>query len=369
MKEKELVTLRQRPLKNGGFSLSLDYMIDGVRTRENLKMYLLPGKTRQIQAMNADTMRAALAAKAKRILDLQNRRAGIPRKKKDLLLLEFMEEQREEYMERNQPGYAEKLKFTADWVRRFNKNISLHTVDKDWVLAFCRYMRKGGLSEGTVFLYFSVLSVTFNAAYREDLMSENPIKKIDRSLKPKKPESVREYLTLEEIKQLIATPCSHESASQAFLFSCFTGLRLSDIETLDWSQIRKNGDGWQVQARMHKNRRLIYIPLAENALAQLPSPMKDKGRVWEDLLSRPKLRAAIDKWVRKAGINKHITFHSARHTYATLLLTYGANIYTVSALLGHASVNTTQIYAKIVDENKRRTVNLIPDIVVGKDRP
>ena len=261
MKQKELVTLRQRPLKNGGYSLSLDYMIDGVRTRENLKMYLRPEKTRQDRGINQDTLRVAQALKAKRIVELQSRRAGIPTRRKDMLLLEFMEEQKEEYLERHQPGYAEKLKFAADWVRRFDKNISLHTVDKDWVLAFCRYMRKGGLSEGTVFLYFSVLSMTFNAAYREDLMTENPIKKIDRSLKPKKPESVREYLTLGEIRRLIDTPCSHESARQAFLFACFTGLRLSDIEALDWSQIRKNDDGWQVQARMHKNHRLIYIPL------------------------------------------------------------------------------------------------------------
>lgn len=359
MKEKELVTIRRRPLKGGGCSLSLDYMIDGVRTRENLKMYLLPGKTRQVQGINADTMNAALAAKAKRTLEIQNRRAGIPTRTRDMLLTDYLDGQERRYMERGQPVYAEKVHYLADWIRKYGRKVSLHTVDKEYILSLCHFMRKGGLSEGTVHLYFSVLGVALNSAYRDDLIAENPIKKIDRSQKPKKPESVREYLTLEEIRTLIATPCSHESAKQAFLFACFTGLRISDIETLDWSQIRRNDDGWQVQARMHKNRRLIYIPLTENALAWLPSPMKKEGRIW-DLLSRPKLREAIARWVKGASIGKHITFHSSRHTYATLLLTYGADIYTVSSLLGHASVNTTQIYAKIVDENRRRTASLIP---------
>ena len=366
--KKELITLRKRPMKDGGYSLCLDYMIDGVRRRESLKLYLVPEKTRLDRAKNNDTLYVAQTIRAKRILELQNKRAGIAKKVKDMLLVDYLKDQYEAYMSRGQEAYAHNLSHLTIWIKKFGKSVSLQTIDKEYVIALVAFMRKEGLQEGTISMYFQILNTSLNTAYRAGLLPENPIKRLERKEKPHMPESCREYLTLAELRTLIDTPCSHESAKQAFLFACFTGLRLSDIETLDWKEIRKTDDGWQVLARMHKNRKIIYVPLTANAIAWLPSPVLEEGKIWS-LLSRPKLRAAIAKWVKDAGIGKHITFHSSRHTYATLLLTYGANIYTVSSLLGHSSVNTTQIYAKIVDENKRKTVNLIPDISVGKDRP
>lgn len=117
----------------------------------------------------------------------------------------------------------------------------------------------------------------------------------------------------------------------------------------------------QVEAKQIKTQRIVYIPLSSNALAQLPKRKKGQYKVF-DLPNRMAICEYVHKWVKKAGIQKHISFHCARHTYATLLLTYGANIYTVSSLLGHTNVITTQIYAKIIDDNKRKTVDLIPAI-------
>ncbi len=69
-------------------------------------------------------------------------------------------------------------------------------------------------------------------------------------------------------------------------------------------------------------------------------------------------------WIMKAGITKHITFHCARHTYATLLLTYGVDIFTLSKLLGHKNIKNTQIYAKIIDRKKREAVDKLPQIKI-----
>ena len=105
---------------------------------------------------------------------------------------------------------------------------------------------------------------------------------------------------------------------------------------------------------------MVGIPLSENALQWMPK--KGKGKVFKDLAATCSVDRHLKEWVKEAGITKNITFHCARHTNATLMLTYGADLYTVSHLLGHTSIKTTQIYAKIVDENKLKAVNLIPKI-------
>lgn len=359
---KELVTLRQRATKDGGSSLYLDYMLDGVRTREFLKMYLVPERTKIDKIQNQETLKLANAAKAKRILELQEGRMGIRHKvRKDMLLTDFLKEQQEHYRQQDKPNYVLTLSKILRWLGNYGKRTTLLTVDKDYILDFCRFMRESGLSEGTVHMYFANLNTVFNNAYRAGLMQENPISRIEWSERPKRPESTREYLTLEEIRILQNTRCGNNAVKQAFLFACFCGLRLSDIEALDWSQIRQTGQGWQVEAKQIKTKKQVYVPLSANAIAMLPSPHKKKGKVFP-LPSRYQVGDDLKRWIKRSGITKTITFHCSRHTYATLLLTYGGDIYTVSHLLGHTNVQTTQIYAKIVDENKRKTVDLIPDL-------
>jgi len=363
MKEKELVTLRKRAMKNGGHSLYLDYSSCGVRTREFLRMYLVPEHTKLDKIQNQETLKQAKAVKAKRILQLQEGRSGIrSATRRDIPLLDYIGELRESYETEGKAYYVEGLAKLSNWLGSYGKRTTLKTIDKDYVKGFVRHMeRSGRLSQGTVFLLFSILRTVLNKAHRAGLADGNPISLMEADERPKRPDSEREYLTLDEIKRLMAVHCRNTMTERAFLFSCFTGLRLSDIEALTWDKIRDNGQGLQVEARQVKTGKVVYVPLSANALSQLPSQGRRKGRVFT-LPARSTVCEYLDHWVRKAGIDKHITFHCARHTYATLLLTYGANIYTVSALLGHTNVQTTQIYAKIVDENKRRTVDLIPDI-------
>ena len=359
---KELVTLRQRATKDGGSTLYLDYMLDGVRTREFLKMYLVPEHTKIDKIQNQETLKLANAMKAKRIIELQEGRSGIKRRKrKDMLLTDFIKEQQESYRLQGKPNYVLTLSKILRWLNDYGKKTTLLTIDKDYILDFCRHMKDNGLSEGTVHMYFANLNTVFNNAYREGKMPENPISRIEWSQRPKRPESTREYLTLDEIKILKATRCGNPAVKQAFLFACFTGLRLSDIEALQWEQIRKTGNGWQVEAKQIKTGKIVYVPLSQNALDQLPSPHKKKGKVFA-LPCRYQVGDGLKNWIKRSGITKTITFHCSRHTYATLLLTYGGDIYTVSHLLGHTNVQTTQIYAKIVDETKRKTVDLIPDL-------
>ena len=364
MKAKEPVTLRKRMNRNGGYSLFLDYSINGIRYKDYLKMYLVPEKSKMDRMQNQQTMKAAQAAKAKLIIDLANGKADVrPAKKTDILLADYLTQVADEHTQRGQGNYAGTLKKISRVIGDFGKRLTLQRLTKENVLEFTDYLRTR-FSDSTVYVYFNNLNTALNHAYRTDMINENPIRRIELRDRPQKPESKREYLSIDEVKKLIETPCTKEIVKRAFLFSCFTGLRLSDIEALTWGDIRNSGDGLQIEIKQIKTKRLVVIPLSRNALEQIPerNGAEKTDKVWA-LPCRTCILDHLVAWVKAAGIEKKISFHCARHTNATLLLTYGVDLYTVSSLLGHTDVRTTQIYAKIIDEKKKQAVNKIPDLM------
>jgi len=160
----------------------------------------------------------------------------------------------------------------------------------------------------------------------------------------------------------MATPCRYDIVKRAFLFSCFTGLRYSDIKSLLWSEIRKAADGRTLflEHPQVKTRKIVTVPLSEEALKWMPKQQKDKEHVFHQLqIISTTVEVILGEWMKEAGIEKHITYHCSRHTAATMLLTLGADLYTVSKILGHSSIKMTEVYAKIVDKKKLETVNLV----------
>lgn len=361
---KELVTLRSREMKNGGSSLLLDYVVDGVRRREFLKMYLVPEAGSPVaKIQNKETMKQALAVKAKRTLELQGNpyNLSVRPKRSGMTLPDYIERLEADYLSRGKPAQVQTLRKIRNWLGKYGRPAPLNIVDKNYLLGFLSYMRDGGLADSTVYALFSNLGTVLNRAYRDDLIPANPMTKIDPSMKAHKPESTRQYLTLPEVRRLASTSCEDPGIKRAFLFACFTGLRLGDIERLEWQMIMPTEKGgWKVQERQHKTGAIVYAPLSDNALKWLPK-RRESGKVFR-LPDRNTIGIVLKGWVKKAKIGKEITFHCSRHTYATLLISYGADIYTVSSLLGHKDVSTTRIYAKIVDEKKRKAVDMIPDL-------
>lgn len=174
-----------------------------------------------------------------------------------------------------------------------------------------------------------------------------------------------EYLTIEEVRKLAETKCGNPHVKRAFLFRCYTGLRDSDVRQLNASRIVNN----QIVFRQQKVRRkgaIEYLPLSEQARAILGECEPDKDGFYFPLPALSPELKVLKTWAERAGITKHVTTHVARHTFATLAITYGADLYCVSELLGHSDIKTTTIYAKIVGERKRMTVELIPSIAVER---
>lgn len=360
VEQKELVTLRQRPTKGGGQSLYLDYMDGRKRVREFLKMYLIPERNKLDAYQNQETLKAATAAKAKRTLELQEGNLGIRRRRSGMLFAEFIDNEIKRYRENGQDSYAGVISYMGRYLKEYDKDIRLKDVDKKFILGFVDFMR-GRIAPVTLHTYFDAIVVVLNNAIRKDLIDINPAMRLDRTERPKKVEGSREYLTLEEVKKLQGTPAKREDIKQAFLFACFTGLRISDIKALTWSNIKETDTGWRLESRQKKTGEQVFVPLSDNALNCLPKRRRS-GLVWGNLPAACSISIVLRRWMNSAGIDKKITFHCSRHTFATLLISYGGDIYTTSKLLGHADIKTTEIYAKIVDKKKIETVNLIPKI-------
>ena len=172
-------------------------------------------------------------------------------------------------------------------------------------------------------------------------------------------ESQREYLTLEELNQLATTPCDSDILKRAALFSALTGLRHCDIKKLKWRDVVKDEEHYRLLFTQQKTKGVEYMPISDQAYL-LCGERGDADRlVFEGLQDPSWINRPVKRWIEASGITKHITFHCFRHTYATLQLTNGTDIYTVSKMLGHKKVTTTQIYAKIVDEKKEAAAEAI----------
>lgn len=369
---KEPIRLRTKKLSNGNLSLYLDFYRDGKREYEFLKLYLVPEKTKADKIKNEETLRTANAIKAQKIVALQNEEHGfIVCSKSKIKFIDFMVAQAENYEERGSYAYAQSIRNSIYHLRKYKGDaVTLRQVDKAYLLGYIDFLNTTGgkynksLSDAAKALYFDVVVIALNKAVKDEIIPTNPAHKINYKDRPQQGEATKQYLTFEEVKALVATPCKYEVLKQAFLFACFCGLRYSDIKGLEWGKIQKIKSGeMQVEIKQQKTGEPLYLPLSANALQWLPERGTDKDS--DKVFALPHV-STVEKflpiWAKDAGINKHITFHVRFHTNATLMLSFGADIYTVSKLLGHTNVKTTQIYAKIVDENKRKAVNLIPEI-------
>ena len=242
----------------------------------------------------------------------------------------------------------------------------LKEIDTEFVKGFKRYLNteaqtKSGtsLSQNSKYTYFNKFKAALREAYTENYIENNVLKSVKGF---EQGESTREYLTYSELQALTQAECKYPMLKNAFIFSCLTGLRWSDIDKLRWSEVRDEDTGSRIIFRQKKTDGLEYLYVSEQSRKLLGKRANESDRVFRGLKYGAVYNTEILRWCMKAGITKHITFHSARHTNAVLLLENGADIYTVSKRLGHREIRTTEIYTKIIDEKMKEAANLIPEL-------
>lgn len=379
---KEPVRLRRKKLANGNVSLYLDIYWNGTREYEFLKLYLIPEKTKSDKEKNRETLKLANSVKAQRIIEIQNGEYGFKTQfAEQTLFFEYYRALTEKRLgvesRGNWGNWYSALKHLEAYER--NRNITMAQITPAWVQGFRDYLEKKAdafgndkreraerrpLSQNSRQSYFNKLRACLRQAYEDGIIMRNPMRGIEGF---RGEEGTRMYLTIDELRAMQSAKCEFPEIKRAFMFSCLTGLRRSDIIKLTWGEVHRQGDFTRIIFRQKKTGGQEYIDITPQAAELIGERGKHKASdpVFGDIHSPSTTNYYLREWALRAGVDKNISFHCGRHTFATLMLDIGTDIYTVSKLLGHRELTTTQIYAKVMDKNKQAAVTRIPDILGG----
>lgn len=369
------ITLKKKKLQNGKYSLYLEYYkgstvnLEGKRVHlrdfEYLKLYPYQDpktanekkENKEIDTLSEQILSIRKAEYFQGKFDIKNTA------KSKRLFLDYFMEKTEEKID-SPKNYGNWTATSLHLKRCISSSLTFEEVDENFVKKVRLYFDKEAktksklpLSLNSKYSYFNKFKAALRAAFDDGYVSINYASKVKSF---EQAESQREYLTFQELQQLVQTDCKYEVLKRAFIFSCLVGLRWSDINTLVWSEVRDEGDISKVNFRQEKTDGVEYLYISNQARALLQTRQSPVDRVFKGLKYSAVYNNEIVRWCNRAGISKHITFHSARHTNAVLLLENGADIYTVSKRLGHREIRTTAIYAKIVDQKMKEASNLIP---------
>ena len=347
------VHLRKKRLLDGRESLYLDIYKDGKRSYEFLKLYIKRGNPE-----NKEILSLAEKIKSKRLIEIANDEYGqISSHKKRASFTKYFEK-----FVQTKPKWSN-YHAALKHLRLFEPDeILFKQINKTWLSDFAEYLSKeSGLKKNSAFLYFRKIKEVLYKASQQGFIK---VETVRQAKAPQKERVERGYLELKEIEKLIATPSDRPEIKKAFLFSCFTGLRQSDVRNLKWKDISDDS----IKIKQQKTKESIIIPLSQTALNILKTDnvfhLPDTN-VFQLDNDRTKINRALTRWFKKAEIDKKAFYHLSRHTFATLNLTSGNDIYTVSKLLGHKSLKTTEIYSKIIDEKKKQAIDNLPVIEVN----
>ena len=373
------ITLKEKILNTGKISLYIEYYkgstIDAngkrqhLRTQEYLKIYLHQNpKTTKEKNDNKENLKLAENILAIRKTDyIQGKFEMKSTTKAKRTFLNFFSEMVDDReINFSHDNYGNWKSTFVHLKKIVPPNLTFDDIDENFVKKVKDYFDNKAqtksnlpLSQNSKVSYFNKFKACLKKAFEDGYLSINYSAKVKSF---EQAESQREYLTFDEVQALAKAHCKYDVLKRAFLFSCLSGLRWSDIQTLNWSEVRDEGEFTKVNFRQEKTDGVEYLYISEQARKLLGERKHPQERVFVGLRYSAVFNHEIVRWTVRAGLTKHITFHSARHTNAVLLLENGADIYTVSKRLGHREIRTTAIYAKIVDKKNKEAAELIPEL-------
>lgn len=395
------VTLRQKPISKGRSSLYLDFYpavlnseTGELTRREFLKMYVKDpikyknrnqpnGSVKQIpvysenpiinqsiEQENSNVLAIAEQIRLKRENHLNKPEIYSEFEKERLRIQEAGKQNFVDYFRKlakkrkssNYDNWNSALnyleKFTKGTLAFADLNETVLEEFKDYLLSTkSTRSDKTTLAQNSAVSYFNKVKAALKQAYKDGILQTDLNAKIEPI---KLDETRREFLSIEELNQLVKKPCNNPMLKRAALFSALTGLRFCDIQKLTWAIVEHiSGQGYFLKFDQKKTKGVEYHPISEQAFNLLGEPKEPMKKVFEGLKYSAYQNTHLAQWIGSAGITKKITFHCFRHTYATLQLFHGTDIYTVSKMLGHKDLKTTQVYTKIANKLKQEAANKI----------
>ena len=349
------VKLRQKNLAGGKKSLYLDIYHNQQRHYEFLKLYLFKGTHGKTKADNSEILILAEKIRVNRDIELQFADHDIiPSFKRKADFVEYFQKVGES-----------KGRSTLIWknslvhLKKFSGGaVQFKNINELWLERLQNYLLKK-VSSNTASVYYGKVRSALKRAERDRIISRNPCDNVSNI---KSEETEREFLTFEEIKQLslnLPENVIRQQVAKMFLFSCYTGLSIANLLSLTFKQI----EGDKVKFFREKTKTWHYVELSKTALALIGDTVncQPSAKVFTTLDYHQSLYR-LQRWGKQVGIQKKLKFHLGRHTFATLSLTQGVDVYTVQKLIGHKKLATTQIYAKVIDSVKRKAVDALPQL-------
>lgn len=370
------VTLREKALKDNKKRLYLDFYppipnpSTGKPTRRkflDLFIYVPESRSKRLTATqkqhNSDVKIMAEEVRAKTQLEvLKGKYQFLDRKGQEMNFVDYFEQLMNKRKGSNHDNWVCALyyfkQFSGGHVAMKNVTAKLGNEYREWIrTAQSKKEAVGTISQNTQVAYFNKFKATLKSAFKEGLLTEDINGRI-----PSIPqqETTPEFLTQEEFQALYQTECFNPLVKRAAIFQCLTGMRFSDVNKMTWSEIREvTGDGWQVAFRQKKTGNVEWLPISEQARSFLGETGDSDDRVFKGLKYSCYTNVHLKMWGANAGIKKNLHFHMFRHTFAVLQLIGGTDLYTLSKMLGHREIRTTQIYAQVVNELKRKAADVV----------
>ena len=358
------VTLRFKAISGNKQSLYLDFYPaitneDGKETRReflNMVIWQNPKKKSIELKHNVDTLELAEGIRQRRereinkpeIYTMQERESLRQQQKSQHDFIKYWNDFNSKKIGKTHDAYFSAFKqFTVFC----NNKMIFADVTKKLAESFQGYLINGKLSINSSSLYFTCFKAVVKKAVTDEFLQKD----ISFGINIAPEETSREILSIDEINLLISTPCKVEVLKNAALFSAMTGCRHSDIKKMIWSEItNKTGKGYYLEITIKKTNTKVEMPISEQAHSILGERKQPNDKVFRGLVYNSYFNSLLDNWLLRAGINKlNFTFHCFRHTFACIQLESGTDIYTISKMLGHRKIETTQIYAKVLDKAQR----------------
>lgn len=381
--------LKQKVMSDGNLALYLDYYLGRInvtheatgevkskvqRKREflHLSLYATP-RTPIERQQNKDTLALAQKIRFEREQEFKDGNLGYRLKTdKNINFLDYYQSYIDGYTKKDKRNIELSYKRFQDFLRdtpkykKYSQRITPQQITRDMVIEFTEYLQSRSVGEGAHTLYARFKKVVAYA-FEHGVFLKNPCNKI--TIKIDRGVLKKDVLSQEEMQQLIATHYQRENPNirRAFIFCLYTGMRYCDVKDLTFASIdyaNKMLKFEQNKTKGHSANSGVVIPLNDGLLKLIgePTTPNNRAELVFPLPSYEMCLKAVKRWVKRAGINKHISWHCARHSFAVNILNNGANIKTVASLLGHSGLQCTEKYTRAVDSLKKEAIDSLPTL-------